>query len=81
MRKNTLDDDEVNEQFITALDSVIYAPVVSRLFTHQQRAAVDLLTMQQWATVCLQARIAMPETHRIWASSHASAMFRGQRVT
>ncbi|KAK3280247.1 hypothetical protein CYMTET_11903 [Cymbomonas tetramitiformis] len=47
-RKNTLDDDEVNEQFSTALDPAFYAPVVSRLFTHQQRATVDLLTMQQW---------------------------------
>ncbi|KAK3283251.1 hypothetical protein CYMTET_9041 [Cymbomonas tetramitiformis] len=28
-RKNTLDDDEVKEQFITAQDSVFYAPVAS----------------------------------------------------
>ncbi|KAK3253492.1 hypothetical protein CYMTET_37260 [Cymbomonas tetramitiformis] len=47
-RRNTLDDDEVKELFLAALDHGFYAPVVSRLFTHQQRAAVDLLTMQQW---------------------------------
>ncbi|KAK3270166.1 hypothetical protein CYMTET_21425 [Cymbomonas tetramitiformis] len=41
-RRNTLDDDEVKEQFISASDNVFYAPVVSRLFTHQQRATVDL---------------------------------------
>ncbi|KAK3238283.1 hypothetical protein CYMTET_19894 [Cymbomonas tetramitiformis] len=51
-RRNTLDDDEVKEQFISALDSIFYAPVVSRLFTHHQRATVDLLAMQQCVSEC-----------------------------
>ncbi|KAK3261988.1 hypothetical protein CYMTET_29133 [Cymbomonas tetramitiformis] len=61
-RRNTLDDDEVKEQFISALDGVFYAPVVSRLFTHQQRATVDLLTMQQWVSECY-ARHVQAGTH------------------
>ncbi|KAK3280632.1 hypothetical protein CYMTET_11533 [Cymbomonas tetramitiformis] len=37
-RKNTLDDEEVEGQFIKALDTEFYAPVVSRLLMHDQRA-------------------------------------------
>ncbi|KAK3283062.1 hypothetical protein CYMTET_9231 [Cymbomonas tetramitiformis] len=49
-RKNTLDDDEVKSQLITALDSTYYPLViVSRLLLHRvdQRAAGDLYTVQQ----------------------------------
>ncbi|KAK3285566.1 hypothetical protein CYMTET_6839 [Cymbomonas tetramitiformis] len=56
--RNTLDDDEVKELFLAALDPVFYAPVVSRLFTHQQRAAVDLLTIQQWVLECYARHVA-----------------------
>ncbi|KAK3283979.1 hypothetical protein CYMTET_8348 [Cymbomonas tetramitiformis] len=57
-RRNTLDDDEVKELFLAALDPGFYAPVVSRLFTHQQRAAVDLLTIQQWVLECYARHVA-----------------------
>ncbi|KAK3270134.1 hypothetical protein CYMTET_21457 [Cymbomonas tetramitiformis] len=57
-RPNTLDDDEVKELFLVALDLGFYAPVVSRLFTHQQRAAVDLLTIQQWVLECYARHVA-----------------------
>ncbi|KAK3238179.1 hypothetical protein CYMTET_51800 [Cymbomonas tetramitiformis] len=57
-RRNTLDDDEVKELFLAALDPAFYAPVVSRLFTHQQRAAVDLLTIQQWVLECYARHVA-----------------------
>ncbi|KAK3267571.1 hypothetical protein CYMTET_23882 [Cymbomonas tetramitiformis] len=50
-------DDEVKKQFISALDNVIYAPVVSGLFTHQQRATADLLAMQQWVSECYARHI------------------------
>ncbi|KAK3233859.1 hypothetical protein CYMTET_55876 [Cymbomonas tetramitiformis] len=57
-RRNTLDDDEVKELFLAALDPGFYAPVVSRLFTHQQRAAVDLLAIQQWVLECYARHVA-----------------------
>ncbi|KAK3250132.1 hypothetical protein CYMTET_40476 [Cymbomonas tetramitiformis] len=57
-RRNTLDDDEVKELFLAALDPGFYAPVVSRFFTHQQRAAVDLLTIQQWVLECYARHVA-----------------------
>ncbi|KAK3239971.1 hypothetical protein CYMTET_50133, partial [Cymbomonas tetramitiformis] len=47
----------MKEQFISALDGVFYAPVVSRLFTHQQRATVDLLAMQQWVSECYASHV------------------------
>ncbi|KAK3259268.1 hypothetical protein CYMTET_31727 [Cymbomonas tetramitiformis] len=62
-RRNTLDDDEVKEQFISALDGVFYAPVVSRLFTHQQQAAVDLLAMQKCVSECGYVRHVQAGTH------------------
>ncbi|KAK3236712.1 hypothetical protein CYMTET_53164 [Cymbomonas tetramitiformis] len=45
----TLLDEDVKALFIKALDTVFYQPVVSRLLLHDQRAAHDLLTIQQWA--------------------------------
>ncbi|KAK3234910.1 hypothetical protein CYMTET_54863 [Cymbomonas tetramitiformis] len=72
-RRNTLDDDEVKELFITALDPVFCAPVVSRLFTHQQRAAVDLLTMQQWVIECY-ARHVQAGTHTATRALSAAAV-------
>ncbi|KAK3276904.1 hypothetical protein CYMTET_15055 [Cymbomonas tetramitiformis] len=72
-RRTTLDDDEVKEFFITALDPVFYAPVVSRLFTHQQRAAVDLLTMQQWVIECY-ARHVQAGTHTATRTLSAAAV-------
>ncbi|KAK3246753.1 hypothetical protein CYMTET_43723 [Cymbomonas tetramitiformis] len=67
-RKNTLDDDELKEQFITALDPTFYSPVVPRLFTHQQRAAVDLLSMQQWVSECY-ARHVQAGTHLTFSAA------------
>ncbi|KAK3266604.1 hypothetical protein CYMTET_24778 [Cymbomonas tetramitiformis] len=72
-RRNTLDDDEVKELFLAALDPGFYAPVVSRLFTHQQRAAVDLLTMQQWVLECY-ARHVTAGTHTAAYTLSAAAV-------
>ncbi|KAK3253490.1 hypothetical protein CYMTET_37258 [Cymbomonas tetramitiformis] len=72
-RRNTLDDDEVKELFLAALDPGFYAPVVSRLFTHQQRAAVDLLTMQQWVLECY-ARHVTAGTHTATCALSAAAV-------
>ncbi|KAK3281761.1 hypothetical protein CYMTET_10471 [Cymbomonas tetramitiformis] len=72
-RRNTLDDDEVKELFITALDPTFYAPVVSRLFTHQQRAAVDLLIMQQWVKIECYARHVQAGAHTATLSAAAVA--------
>ncbi|KAK3242515.1 hypothetical protein CYMTET_47803 [Cymbomonas tetramitiformis] len=72
-RRNTLDDDEVKELFLAALDPGFYAPVVSRLFTHQQRAAVDLLTMQQWILECY-ARHVTAGTHTATCTLSAAAV-------
>ncbi|KAK3271205.1 hypothetical protein CYMTET_20433 [Cymbomonas tetramitiformis] len=44
----TLLDEDVKALFIKALDSTFYQPVVSRLLLHDQRAAHDLLNIQQW---------------------------------
>ncbi|KAK3270506.1 hypothetical protein CYMTET_21099 [Cymbomonas tetramitiformis] len=51
----TLLDEDVKALFIKALDSTFYQPVVSRLLLHDQRAAHDLFTIQQW--VPLNSRI------------------------
>ncbi|KAK3282230.1 hypothetical protein CYMTET_10016 [Cymbomonas tetramitiformis] len=56
-RKNTLDEDDVKGQFIQAMDADYYRPVVSRLLLHDQRAAVSLLTVQQWARECHAAHV------------------------
>ncbi|KAK3285122.1 hypothetical protein CYMTET_7255 [Cymbomonas tetramitiformis] len=47
-RRSTLDDEKVKSHFIRALDVEYYFPVTSRLLLHDQRAAVDLSTIQQW---------------------------------
>ncbi|KAK3267800.1 hypothetical protein CYMTET_23663 [Cymbomonas tetramitiformis] len=46
-RKNTLDEEDIKGQFIRAMHSeYFYQPVVTRLLLlHDQRAAVDLLTV------------------------------------
>ncbi|KAK3250152.1 hypothetical protein CYMTET_40461 [Cymbomonas tetramitiformis] len=51
-RKCTFDDEEVRGLFIKALDDTWYLPVKSRLLLHDQRAAVDLATIQQWVREC-----------------------------
>ena len=56
-RKNTLDEDDVKAQFIDALDADYYRPVTSRLLLHDQRAAVDLLTVHQWVRECHAAHV------------------------
>ncbi|KAK3245997.1 hypothetical protein CYMTET_44449 [Cymbomonas tetramitiformis] len=56
-RKNTLDEDDVKGQFIQAMDADYYKPVVSRLLLHDQRAAVSLLTVQQWVRECHAAHV------------------------
>ncbi|KAK3256770.1 hypothetical protein CYMTET_34115 [Cymbomonas tetramitiformis] len=55
--RSTVDDEEVKDQFISALDSDYYSPVVSRLLLHDQRAANDLLTIQQWVRECHAAHV------------------------
>ncbi|KAK3233129.1 hypothetical protein CYMTET_56550 [Cymbomonas tetramitiformis] len=52
-RKNTLDDEEVKGQSIRSRSTPNTThPWVSRLLVHDQRAAVDLLVIQQWAREC-----------------------------
>ncbi len=53
-RKTTFDDEEIKSLFIDALDKNYYAPVVNRLLLHDQRAAADLASIQQWVRECHQ---------------------------
>ncbi|KAK3274998.1 hypothetical protein CYMTET_16849 [Cymbomonas tetramitiformis] len=53
----TLLDEDVKALFIKALETVFYQPVVSRLLLHDQRAAHDLLTIQQWVRECYAAHV------------------------
>ncbi|KAK3274213.1 hypothetical protein CYMTET_17590 [Cymbomonas tetramitiformis] len=53
----TLLDEDVKALFTKALDTVFYQPVVSRLLLHDQRAAHDLLTIQQWVRECYAAHV------------------------
>ncbi|KAK3261189.1 hypothetical protein CYMTET_29890 [Cymbomonas tetramitiformis] len=57
----TLLDEDVKAIFITlilkALDSTFYQPVVSRLLLHDQRAAHNLFTIQQWVRECYTAHV------------------------
>ncbi|KAK3272189.1 hypothetical protein CYMTET_19498 [Cymbomonas tetramitiformis] len=59
----TLLDEDVKALFIT-----FYQPVVSRLLLHDQRAAHDLLTIQQWVRECysehVRAGTATASAHR-----------------
>ncbi|KAK3245990.1 hypothetical protein CYMTET_44458 [Cymbomonas tetramitiformis] len=56
-RKNTLDTEEIKGLFIDALDKVFYAAVVNRLTLTDQRAALDLNTIQLWARQCYASNV------------------------
>ncbi|KAK3272079.1 hypothetical protein CYMTET_19601 [Cymbomonas tetramitiformis] len=64
----TLLDEDVKSLFIKALDTTFYQPAVSRLLLHDQRAAHDLLTIQQWVRECygehVRAGTATASAHR-----------------
>ncbi|KAK3287268.1 hypothetical protein CYMTET_5215 [Cymbomonas tetramitiformis] len=55
--RSTLDEEDVKSLFIHALDWVFYQPVVARLLLHDQRAAHDLFTIQQWVRECYGAHV------------------------
>ncbi|KAK3267993.1 hypothetical protein CYMTET_23477 [Cymbomonas tetramitiformis] len=56
-RATLLDEEDVKALFIKALDSTFYQPVVPRLLLHDQRAAHDLFTIQQWVRECYTAHV------------------------
>ncbi|KAK3262613.1 hypothetical protein CYMTET_28541 [Cymbomonas tetramitiformis] len=57
-RKYTLDTEEIKGIFIDALDKVFYAGVVvNRLTLTDQRAAVDLNTIQLWTRQCYTSNV------------------------
>ncbi|KAK3250441.1 hypothetical protein CYMTET_40171 [Cymbomonas tetramitiformis] len=70
----TLMDEDVKSLFIKALDATFYQPVVSRLLLHDQRAAHDLLTIQQWVRECygehVRAGTATASAHRYSHGTH-----------
>ncbi|KAK3235828.1 hypothetical protein CYMTET_53989 [Cymbomonas tetramitiformis] len=70
----TLHDEDVKALFIKSLDTVFYQPVVSRLLLHDQRAAHDLLTIQQWVRECysehVRAGTATASAHRYSHGTH-----------
>ncbi|KAK3241312.1 hypothetical protein CYMTET_48905 [Cymbomonas tetramitiformis] len=70
----TLLDEDVKSLFIKALDTTFYQPVVSRLLLHDQRAAHDLLTIQQWVRECygehVRAGTATASAHRYSHGTH-----------
>ncbi|KAK3238879.1 hypothetical protein CYMTET_51148 [Cymbomonas tetramitiformis] len=70
----TLMDEDVKSLFIKALDTTFYQPVVSRLLLHDQRAAHDLLTIQQWVRECygehVRAGTAAASAHRYSHGTH-----------
>ncbi|KAK3268649.1 hypothetical protein CYMTET_22857 [Cymbomonas tetramitiformis] len=70
----TLHDEDVKALFIKSLDTVFYQPVVSRLLLHDQRAAHDLLTVQQWVRECysehVRAGTATASAHRYSHGTH-----------
>ncbi|KAK3286956.1 hypothetical protein CYMTET_5513 [Cymbomonas tetramitiformis] len=71
----TLHDEDVKALFIKSLDTVFYQPVVSRLLLlHDQRAAHDLLTIQQWVRECysehVRAGTATASGHRYSHGTH-----------
>ncbi|KAK3246665.1 hypothetical protein CYMTET_43803 [Cymbomonas tetramitiformis] len=54
----TLDDEDVRQSlFIRPLDKKFYQPAVSRRLLHDQRAAHDLLTIQQWVRECFTTHV------------------------
>ncbi|KAK3249460.1 hypothetical protein CYMTET_41117 [Cymbomonas tetramitiformis] len=70
----TLMDEDVKSLFIKALDTTFYQPVVSRLLLHDQRAAHDLLAIQQWVRECygehVRAGTATASAHRYSHGTH-----------
>ncbi|KAK3239854.1 hypothetical protein CYMTET_50250 [Cymbomonas tetramitiformis] len=72
--RSTLQDEDVKSLFIKALDATFYQPVVSRLLLHDQRAAHDLLTIQQWVRECygehVRASTATASAHRYSHGTH-----------
>ncbi|KAK3236124.1 hypothetical protein CYMTET_53730 [Cymbomonas tetramitiformis] len=70
----TLLDEDVKSLFIKALNATFYQPVVSRLLLHDQRAAHDLLTIQQWVRKCygehVRAGTATASAHRYSHGTH-----------
>ncbi|KAK3249000.1 hypothetical protein CYMTET_41559 [Cymbomonas tetramitiformis] len=56
-RKNTLDNEELKGLYIDALDKLFYAAVVNRLMLTDQRAAVDLNTIQLWTRQCYASNV------------------------
>ncbi|KAK3239850.1 hypothetical protein CYMTET_50246 [Cymbomonas tetramitiformis] len=72
--RSTLRDEDVKSLFIKALDATFYQPVVSRLLLHDQRAAHDLLTIQQWVRECygehVRAGTATASAHRYSHGTH-----------
>ncbi|KAK3285357.1 hypothetical protein CYMTET_7028 [Cymbomonas tetramitiformis] len=72
--RSTLQDEDVKSLFIKALDATFYQPVVSRLLLHDQRAAHDLLTIQQWVRECygehVRAGTATASAHRYSHGTH-----------
>ncbi|KAK3286878.1 hypothetical protein CYMTET_5594 [Cymbomonas tetramitiformis] len=70
----TLLDEDVKSLFIKALDTTFYQPVVPRLLLHDQRAAHDLLTIQQWVRECygehVRAGTATASAHRYSHGTH-----------
>ncbi|KAK3241854.1 hypothetical protein CYMTET_48419 [Cymbomonas tetramitiformis] len=71
----TLLDEDVKALFIKSLDTAFYdQPVVSRLLLHDQRAAHDLLTIQQWVRECysehVRAGTATASAHRYSHGTH-----------
>ncbi|KAK3281606.1 hypothetical protein CYMTET_10601 [Cymbomonas tetramitiformis] len=79
----TLLDEDVKALFIKALDSTFYQPVVSRLLLHDQRAAHDLSTIQQWVRECYTAHVkagtATASAHRYSHGRHF--MERGEDIS
>ncbi|KAK3235092.1 hypothetical protein CYMTET_54683 [Cymbomonas tetramitiformis] len=78
----TLLDEDVKALFIKALDTNFYQPVVSRLLLHDQRAANDLLTIQQWVRECysehVRAGTAVASAHKY---SHGKHFMEGPPMT
>ncbi|KAK3284410.1 hypothetical protein CYMTET_7937 [Cymbomonas tetramitiformis] len=56
-RKSALDNEEIKGMFIDALDKIFYAAVVNRLMLTDQRAAVDLNTIQLWTRQCYASNV------------------------
>ncbi|KAK3242843.1 hypothetical protein CYMTET_47483 [Cymbomonas tetramitiformis] len=62
-RRTTWDQEEVKDLFLAGLDRNYYAPVLDEFIRHDQREAVDLLTMQQRVMAVYAAKKAAPDPH------------------